>query len=457
MEVTMRTCVLLLTFLFLLVFTSTTHAVTVHVPDDFPTIQAGIVACTDGDTVIVRDGTYTGNGNRDIDFAGKAIVLMSENGPEFTIIDCQGSLSEYHRGFYFHSGEDANTVLQGFTIMKGYQTTGGGIYCYLSSPTITGNIIAGNTASNDGSGIYCINSSPTIVNNVITENLANDDGGGVYCNNSSPTITNNTISSNTANDDGGGIRCENYSIPTINYNTVTENTAIHLGGGIHCGNSSPSITNNIITGNWGGGIRCYYSSPTITNNIIAGNTTVFHGGGIRCYISSPTIINNIIAGNSADGGGGISCETSSFPTITNNTITGNTAVSPGGGILCSDSSSPTIINTILWDNSSNEISGNGSPVVTYSDVQGGWSGEGNIDADPLFVTFHGFDYLLGRGSPCIDAGDPAIEDGRAWPIWYNNGLRSDMGVYGGPSNVGWWYRQPLFIHCENNQYNLVGQ
>jgi hypothetical protein len=64
-------------------------------------------------------------------------------------------------------------------------------------------------------------------------------------------------------------------------------------------------------------------------------------------------------------------------------------------------------------------------------------GDGMIDADPLFVSYHGFDFLLRKGSPCIDAGDPDIEDGRSWPIWYNNGLRSDMGAYGGPGNVGW--------------------
>ena len=86
----------------------------------------------------------------------------------------------------------------------------------------------------------------------------------------------------------------------------------------------------------------------------------------------------------------------------------------------------------------------GNPVFEYSDIEGGWAGQGNIDLDPRFVPFpfHGFDYLLNPNSPCIDAGDPSIEDRLSdchprWPDWYPNGARSDMGAYGGPGNVGW--------------------
>ena len=71
-------------------------AVTIHVPGDSATIQAGINGTMDSDTVLVADGTYTGDGNRDNDFGGRNIVVMSENGPEVTIIDCEG-----HRGFNF--------------------------------------------------------------------------------------------------------------------------------------------------------------------------------------------------------------------------------------------------------------------------------------------------------------------------------------------------------------------
>ena len=74
------------------------NATTIHVPADQPTIQAGIDAAADGDTVLVADGTYTGDGNRDIDFGGKSIVLKSENGPVLTVIDCEGNPGKARRG-----------------------------------------------------------------------------------------------------------------------------------------------------------------------------------------------------------------------------------------------------------------------------------------------------------------------------------------------------------------------
>ena len=86
--------------------------------------------------------------------------------------------------------------------------------------------------------------------------------------------------------------------------------------------------------------------------------------------------------------------------------------------------------------------GRDDELLTYSDVEDGWPGEGNIGADPMFRSYRGFDYLLGPASPCIDTGDPSIEDRVSdwhslWPDWYPNGARSDMGAYGGAGNLGW--------------------
>jgi len=81
-------------------------AAILHVPSQYPTIQAGIGGAVHGDTVLVANGIYTGPGNRDIDFVGKAILVTSRDGPDVTIIDCQGDSLDPHRGFYFHHGED---------------------------------------------------------------------------------------------------------------------------------------------------------------------------------------------------------------------------------------------------------------------------------------------------------------------------------------------------------------
>ena len=125
---------------------------TLHVPTDYPTIQAAIDAAVNGDIVEIADGTYTGAGNKNLDFAGKAITVKSAAGdPTFCIIDCEDD----GRGFYFHSGEGPDSVVSGLTITNGRVDSdspgdgfGGGILCEgASSPTIVDCVIRGNRAS----------------------------------------------------------------------------------------------------------------------------------------------------------------------------------------------------------------------------------------------------------------------------------------------------------------------
>ena len=137
-------------------------AATIRVPQDQPTIQAGINSAVNGDTVLVADGTYTGTGNKEIEYFGKAITVMSENGPEMCIIDCENS----GRGFYFRGGEGNGSVLDGLTIRNGYvsggyiSNRGGGIRIGgASSPVIRNCVITQNEATGSGSGVYIANSA----------------------------------------------------------------------------------------------------------------------------------------------------------------------------------------------------------------------------------------------------------------------------------------------------------
>jgi hypothetical protein len=126
-----------------------------HVPSQYPTVRAAIDACVAGDTVIIADGTYSGTGNKDLDFAGKAIAVRSASGdPTTCILDCEGS----GRGFYFHSGEAAASNVQGLTIRNG---NAAGVYCAFSSPTLTHCTITGTTAEYDAAACTCYGSSPT--------------------------------------------------------------------------------------------------------------------------------------------------------------------------------------------------------------------------------------------------------------------------------------------------------
>jgi len=240
-----------LTF-FLTPCTSNLQARIIYVPQEFLTIQAGIDKSVNGDTVLVSDGIYTGEGNRGINFHGKAIVVMSKDGPEDCIIDCERG----ERGFYFDNGEDSRSVLQGFTIQNGYveNSYGGAIYCG-SDPTIINNIIRLNEAGKGG-GIYCENASPLILNNVITDNIAEGGfdgyGGGICCRSPvSPTISNNIVARNYAYLWGGGISCLDDASPTIVNNVVYDNEANMEGSGISSKfGSSPDISNSIIWVNW---------------------------------------------------------------------------------------------------------------------------------------------------------------------------------------------------------------
>ncbi len=167
----------------------------------------------------------------------------------------------------------------------------------------------------------------------------------------------------------------------------------------------------------GGGMYMYYDgNPTIRNCIITGNTSGPNGGGgILLEGAFPTIINCTITGNTADsvGGGGIYCLMSD-PTITNCVITGNTTTGAGAGVYSAEGSNPTITNSILWGDAPEEIyvDAVSTIVVRYSDVQGGWGGDGNINADPEFVAgplgpFYLSQIAAGQAldSPAVDAGD----------------------------------------------------
>ncbi|MCH7798757.1 MAG: right-handed parallel beta-helix repeat-containing protein [Planctomycetes bacterium] len=161
-------------------------------------------------------------------------------------------------------------------------------------------------------------------------------------------------------------------------------------------------------GSPGPGIYMYYNSnPSISNCIIRGNTSGQEGGGgIYCALANPTITNCTITGNWGAAGGGVYLMMSS-PTIRNCVIAGNTAGALGGGIYCDTGSTPTIVNTILWGNGAQEIFVEiaGAAGVSYSNIQGGWPGAGNINAAPLFADPANGDWRLAPGSPAIDAGD----------------------------------------------------
>ena len=192
----------------------------------------------------------------------------------------------------------------------------------------------------------------------------------------------------------------------------------YSGGGILCSYFvSPTIVNNIIQGNEsganGGGIYCYQCSPIILNNLIIYNEARY-GAGIYCYSSEALIQNNIIAFNVFhDGYGCAIVSSNSNLIITNNTIYKNTDIGSGStkcaGIYCLGTDLSLITNTILWKNKCDDsmqiyASNPADPIVTYCDIEGGYTGLGNINIDPFFVNADNLDFHILYASPCRDSG-----------------------------------------------------
>ncbi|MGB2803411.1 MAG: right-handed parallel beta-helix repeat-containing protein [Candidatus Zixiibacteriota bacterium] len=357
----MRSIAIVICAILILFFFSQVQATIIHVPGDSSTIQGGINGAVNGDTVLVAPGIYYEH----INFNGTNLILGTLFLPSGdtsyisnTIIDGDSSGTV----ITFTNGEDTTAQVAGFTIQNGWAGRGGGIYCRDSS-------------------------SPTIRNNKITGNAA-EQAAGVYClYGSSPRIRNNTITGNSASVRCGAIQCIYGSNAVIVSNVISNNSATYQAGGIDCNDSDPLIMGNVIC-----------------------NNSTYNGGGIVSIgHSNPTIIRNIISDNYAEGCGGAIGLDESDPLISNNTISGNTADDRGGGVFC-NISHPTLTNTILWANSSPDgpqihLTGGSDATVIYSDVEGGWEGVGNINADPLFCDSEDRNYYLWNISPCLGAGE----------------------------------------------------
>ena len=450
------------------------------VPSVYPTIQAGIDAAGPGDTVIIAEGVYTGEGNRDIDFNGLAITVRGTdpndaNVVAATIVDCNGSELEPHRGFYFHNQEDSNSVLTGLTITNGY-----GLEEQLWEPM----------PLPVGGGIFCKNSSPKIANCIIEDNSA-VYGGAIFCDGSSMILINCTISSSWAGLGGGMYNYQSNGVKVTNC-TFTNNVSHIYGGGMVNMQSNTVVSRCVFVSNCGGaaggGVRNLDCSPTFTNCRFVDNSapvlwiTGGGGGGVNNNGGSPVLTNCIFSGNRGGGGDAMSNEASQ-PTLTNCTFTGNRGFA--AIVNWWEDTNLTLTNCILCDHTDNEIWNIHDPsvTVTYTNVKGSWPGPGNIDSDPCFVEagkwvdandpnivvepndpnavwvdgdYHlksegwrwdvipdpprwGYDYVTSR---CIDAGNPGSplrDELMSVPddpcnIWGEN-IRINMGAYGGTAEA----------------------
>jgi hypothetical protein len=309
---------------------SVTQADIINVPGDQPTIQAGIDAAVNADEVVVGDGTYTGPGNRDLDFGGKLITVRSASGdPSLCIIDCEGSEESPHRAFFLHSGETSDAVIDGLTIMNG-----------------AGDI------SYDGAGIRCEGSGVTITNCVFFQNSGAPFGwgGAIYCRlGGSVIVSNCTFTFNSAGC-GGAIHCrQGTNIEILDCTFAFNSGGTCHGGGVFFGQGDGT---GVVSGctfefnhaDWGGALAAadVLGSLSIVDCTFDHNDAVHdsNGGGAVFFsgVDDGQIVGCEITNNTAAGGGGIYTQSSGQVVIRDCVITDNmcTRAYPGGGGVTGD-------------------------------------------------------------------------------------------------------------------------
>jgi len=396
----------------LLTLSIISQAATINVPADQPTIQAGINAANKGDVVLVAPGTYFEN----INFSGKAITVKSSGGAKVTIID-GGNLSTV---VTFDSNEGLKSVLRGFTIQHGNTLgEGGGVYIYSASPTVSANIISGNTAASGGGGIAVAFSSALVQRNTVTNNSQNPGysggvgGGGIEVGGAGAAqIISNIVENNSwSTAGGGGMVLDAAGTPTLKNNLIRSNVAYDEGGGISIfNNSNGIIVQNLIYNN------------TLTYDINAGQ-----GAGIYLSIpygsSGPILVNNTIVGTSSSAEGSAVYASGFYDQVQfyNNLIIGGASTS---ALYCDNTYDPTP--PTFTSNDAYSSSGTGLTGACAS--QG--TENGNLSVDPMFdgkTNFH-----VKAGSPIIGAGDVSApdlppKDIAGKPRILNGKI--DMGVY----------------------------
>ncbi|MBN2002892.1 MAG: hypothetical protein JXA21_06015 [Anaerolineae bacterium] len=404
----------------------------------------GVIATARLDGFIVTAGHASGDDDADCYGGG---MTNDSGSPTLNAIFFSGNYADYGGGGMYNRFSAPTLISVTISNSQVDYGDGAGMYNEQSNPSLDHVVFNGNRTPSYGGGMYNDDSDPTLTDVAFNDGLAAINGGGMYNLNSHPTMT-NTVFNNNVSDGGGGGMFNNLSNPRLVKVTFKGNQAGDSeflgGGGMFNEQSHPILTDVAFIENQspttGGGMVNYNSNPVLTNVTFIANQGD-PGGGMSNFNSSTTLTNALFSGNRAGIGSGI-YNGNSTSTLINVTFSGNWAEYAGGGVF-NENSTSILTHCLLWGNDTGDEEGQiydydgSSSDVTYSLIQGGYAGTGNLALDPQFVapvaataapTTTG-DYRLRNNSPAIDAGDPTTcpaTDLRGEP---RDDLRCDIGAY----------------------------
>ncbi|MFZ1946707.1 MAG: hypothetical protein WAW06_04115 [bacterium] len=365
---------------------------------DAPTIQAGIDSAAAGDTVLLEAGTYTGSGNRDVFFNGKAIVLRGGCDPMDCVIDCEGSLSEPHGAFRFYPADSAS-ALECVTIQGAWLSVGA-VYCGGGSPTIRDCVLQQNQCDGDGGAITVGSfSALTVIGCEFRENSAAGNGGAISVYGGAELVASNCLFSDNSTSGGGGAVGANDAEVVIDSCVFCSNTAAIASGALDFREGAHIITNCRFLRNsaqsCGAAVfsMCNVAMAYCVSNM---NRAAFNTASMLFYDCSASIANCTF---SADSTGFffdnvLRFETGTPPVVTNTVIAFGRNCRAIGCV--NTSSNPSLTCCDIYGNSGGD----------WVDCIAGLGGAaGNFSADPKFCSI-ATDYLCVEDcSPCLAGGN----------------------------------------------------
>jgi hypothetical protein len=382
-------------------------------------IQTAINKAASGDTIVLEDGTYTGTGDVDLTVTNKALTIASQNGPSKTVINCAATSGQQHTGFIFNGSGTSSTAskLQGILIENGYLVNGyltgdgGAVSCLKTTLSVVNCSFNHNTA-NGGGAFYNDNQSSVTFSNCAFNGNSDNGAGGVSSNAGGVNLFLSCVF--TANNSSDGAITNSYGSLTVTRCTFTGNTTD--ANGVISSNGTDHISGcNFTSNSASSGTSCifkYGGQLTVDSSIFSGNKAPANAGAAIYSNSSSTVLvrNSIFSQNSALRGGAIYNDSGSTTTVEDCSFAGNSAANAASGGAIYNLATLYVTDDILWGDSSGgttgqELTNSGGTVqVTYSDLQSGFVGTGNLKADPLFVAANSGNLHLTATSPCVSAG-----------------------------------------------------